>query len=290
MWMMSMVEILFFSSDVFPYGVLCRICRSWNVAWNVDPNTGSWTIHQGRILQASIRSCWLAGCHSGTQGPNIVIYCDILWSFVIQRNHDRVRHTVDMFHSFPVRIIVWFKKGIRQRAKCLFLCQECVSFVSVSVCLCVCGYMFVFQCQAAVPAWINQMIKSSQMSHFCVNAAPIFAPRWTKAFLWGWGVAEIRSKTETPESASLEFGFLSCFVFRLQGKCRFSPTWNVLRYLTVLVEEVDIDANPPARRRASKLPLSFRVSIPIQTGFSVNTMVGNMEFALNSFLWRNRLV
>ena len=138
MWMMSMVEILFFSSDVFPYGVLRRICRSWNVAWNVDPNTGSWTIHQGRILQASIRSCWLAGCHSGTQGPNIVIYCDILWSFVIQRNHDRVRHTVDMFHSFPVRIIVWFKKGIRQREKCLFLCQECVSFVSVSVCLCVC--------------------------------------------------------------------------------------------------------------------------------------------------------
>ena len=201
MWMMSMVEMLFFSSDVFPYGVLCRICRSWNVAWNVDPNTGSWTIHQGRILQASIRSCWLAGCHSGTQRQTGPKYCDILWSFVIQRNHDRVRHTVDMFHSFPVRIIVWFKKGIRQRAKCLFLCQEC-----------------------------------------------------------------------------------------LQGKCRFSPTWNVLRYLTVLVEEVDIDANPPARRRASKLPLSFRVSIPIQTGFSVNTMVGNMEFTLNSLLWRNRLV
>ena len=163
---------------------------------------------------------------SAKQVPNIVIYCDILWSFVIQRNHDRLRHTVDMFHSFPVRIIVWFKKGIRQRAKCWFLCQEFVSFVSVSVC--VCGYMFVFQCQAAVPAWINQMIKSSQMSHFCLNAAPIFAPRWTKAFLWGWGVAEIRSKTETPESAGLEFGFLSCFVFRLQGKCRFSPAWNVL--------------------------------------------------------------
>lgn len=60
----------------------------------------------------------------------------ILWYIVIQRNHDILRHTVDMFHSFPVRIIVRFKKGIRQRAKCWFLCQECVSFVSVSVCVC----------------------------------------------------------------------------------------------------------------------------------------------------------
>lgn len=122
----------------------------------------------------------------------------------------------------------------------------------VSVCVCVCGYMFVFQCQAAVPAWINQMIKSSQMSHFCVNAAPIFAPRWTKAFLWGWGVAEIRSKTETPESAGLEFGFLSCFVFRLQGKCRFSPPgmcFAISQYwwrkwtLTPILQPDDVPAN-----------------------------------------------
>jgi hypothetical protein len=63
----------------------------------------------------------------------------ILWYIVIICNPKKSwrSKTYRRYVTFFSRIIVWFKKGIRQRAKCLFLCQECVPFVSVFVCLCV---------------------------------------------------------------------------------------------------------------------------------------------------------
>ena len=153
---------------------------------------------------------------------------------------------------------MWFEKGIRQRAKCLFLRRQCGS--------------------SSIHHWWNDQV----WVHSFLRQCPIFAPRWTKAFLWGWGVAEIRPKTKPPESAA--FGVFWSLVVQkpwekhLECVCAWWRKWT----LTPILQPDGVPANCPW------------ISEEFQyTGFSVNTMVGTcpeMSFAFNSLLWRNWLV